>query len=80
MTVKKEYREVCEYCGKDIEECCVHNFVLVPVDCKCYSPEWISKNGHIGEICSKFVGDHTRPCESCEHDFACHAEARINGE
>lgn len=52
--------------------------------------EWCKKNdfrlmlggewgnpAELPPICDSFVGNHSKNCEKCEHDYECHKEAKL---
>jgi len=60
----------CKTCGKP--ESAHHHFrARMPFGCKCDPREW---DDFVSNICNTYMGDGHMKCQTCEHDFACHAE------
>lgn len=67
-------KEKCVICGEYEED---HHVFTPPnrpsKSCCCNPKDW-SDPEEIPAVCGKFVGDRSGNCETCEHDYECHAE------
>jgi len=69
-------REFCKNCGLPPTEHCLYEKATAPDGCVCDAFEWLGGNweNSIPPICKAFAG--AKRCNNCEHDKACHEEAK----
>lgn len=64
---------VCRNCGRQEEEHCLFDGVVVPDGCVCDVGTWYPNK--ITDICVSYTGSGGSYCLNCEHEKGCHKEA-----